>query len=270
METKKKKKKGNAVLIVFIIFFLCIAIVAGFICVRKLLNDGKSKTQYREVRQEVVEEAEEGAPIKIDWGALKAINEDVIGWIYIGCLDVSYPIMKTDDNAYYLHRTIYRDYLYAGSIFLDMNNSTDFRDPNSIIYGHNMIDGSMFGTLYHIPYQNAAKDDPFFWILTPQGDYKYAMFSAFGTVPETKAYSFFPVRDDSFISWALEMQNQSVVSFPAQSFSKNDNVVTLSTCGATSAERTIVMGVCVNGPIVEVEGADKEPLVEMVTEPSDE
>lgn len=245
----KKKKKSNAFLIVLIIFFLIIAILAGYICISKLLNDGKSRREYQRLKSDVTKDGDDELPLHINWDELLAINDDIIGWIYIGSVNISYPIMKTDDNDFYLHRNMYKEWLDAGSIFLDMNNKTDFSDPNSVIYGHNMIDGSMFGKLGQILYQNAAKDNPYFWILTPNGNYKYQIFSAFATVPETRAYRFFPERNEAFVNWAYEMQQQSGVPFEQLQHNEDENVATLSTCGATSAERTIVLGVCINGPI---------------------
>lgn len=254
-----KKKKRNVGLTIVIIILIIIMAVCGYIFLSKFLNDQKSQRQYAEITQKVVRELpkekfeeDDGPPISIDWDALRKINEDIIGWIYIECIDVSYPVMKTDDNDFYLHRDMYKNYMFAGSIFLDMNNTIDFSDPNSVLYGHNMIDGSMFGRLWHITYQNAAADNPYFWILTPQGDYKYQIFTSFETSPYDKTYTFFKRGDKTFKEWAMEMETRSLIQMPAYLFDNDDYVATLSTCGATGNERTIVMGVCVNGPVKEL------------------
>jgi hypothetical protein len=79
--------------------------------------------------------------------SLAQINPDVYGWISIAGTDINYPIVQGKDNDEYLHRTYKRENLFVGSIFMDYQNSADFSDCNSIIYGHNMKDGSMFGKL---------------------------------------------------------------------------------------------------------------------------
>ena len=86
-------------------------------------------------------------PPQVDWANLKAINEDIIGWIQIEGTEISYPIVKGIDNSYYLNHTVQKTYNIAGSIFLDYRNERDFSDSKNIIYGHNMKDGSMFHVL---------------------------------------------------------------------------------------------------------------------------
>ena len=78
----------------------------------------------------------------IDFESLDAVNSDIIGWIRIGALDISYPVAQSEDNDYYLHRTFEKKDNFAGCIFVDFHNSSQFTDPNTIVYGHNMKDGS--------------------------------------------------------------------------------------------------------------------------------
>ena len=70
---------------------------------------------------------------------------------------VDYPVVQGKDNDYYLHYTFKKDYLYSGTLFVDYRNSKSLlRNYNTVIYGHNMTDGSMFNTLYNF------KDRKFF------------------------------------------------------------------------------------------------------------
>ena len=85
--------------------------------------------------------------LQVDFESLQSINPEVIAWIQIPALDISYPVAKGTDNAYYLHHMINGETNKSGSIFMDYHNQEDFTDRNTIIYGHNMRDGSMFGTL---------------------------------------------------------------------------------------------------------------------------
>lgn len=91
-------------------------------------------------------ETEEGF-FEVDFDGLKAQNPDVAAWIQIPALEVSYPVVKGTDNEYYLHHMFDGQEHKNGSIFIDYHNQADFTDHNTIIYGHNMKNGSMFGTL---------------------------------------------------------------------------------------------------------------------------
>lgn len=83
---------------------------------------------------------------RVNWKKLK--NKDVVGWIrFKHPKIISYPIMQKDDNDFYLHKNIKKEYSFAGSIFMDYHNHKNFLDSNTLIYGHNMANESMFGSL---------------------------------------------------------------------------------------------------------------------------
>ena len=85
--------------------------------------------------------------VMVDFAALQAINPDIVAWLRIpGVLE--YPVVRGEDNSYYLNHTVQKTYNIAGSIFLDYRNERDFSDRKNIIYGHNMKDGSMFQGLH--------------------------------------------------------------------------------------------------------------------------
>lgn len=90
---------------------------------------------------------EGGNPFVVDFKKLKEINPDVVGWIHIPGTDISYVVVRAEDNDYYLHRNYNGEYSFAGTLFLDCLNSPQWDDFNTIIYGHNMKNDSMFGTL---------------------------------------------------------------------------------------------------------------------------
>ena len=76
---------------------------------------------------------------------MKQINPDVVGWIYFENDDLSYPVLYSGDNDKYLRTTIDGSDATAGAIFIEGGNSPDFQDQNTIVYGHNMRNLSMFG-----------------------------------------------------------------------------------------------------------------------------
>ena len=97
----------------------------------------------------------------MDFAPLQAINPDIVAWLRIpGVLE--YPVVRGEDNSYYLNHTVQKTYNIAGSIFLDYRNERDFSDSKNIIYGHNMKDGSMFGALRPIWIRSFLENRPVF------------------------------------------------------------------------------------------------------------
>ena len=128
--------------------------------------------------------------LQVDFESLQSINSEVIAWIQIPALDISYPVAKGTDNAYYLHHMINGETNKSGSIFMDYHNQEDFTDRNTIIYGHNMRDGSMFGTLEK--YQNPGVYDvyPKFYVYVPGYVYEYHIFSCYAAPVNNAAYTY--------------------------------------------------------------------------------
>lgn len=177
----------------------------------------------------------------IDFDSLLAINKDVIGWLEMGAIGISYPVAQAEDNDFYLHQTIQKTYNFAGSIFMECLNSPNFGDRNSILYGHNMQNGSMFGMLSRYRDQAVYDKDPTFWIYTPDFIYQYEIFACSEVELSNDCYQISFLSKDSFEKFIEKMVAQSAVKYgvPVES---TDMVLTLSTCTGNSATRCIVQG----------------------------
>ncbi|MCD7885216.1 MAG: sortase [Lachnospiraceae bacterium] len=152
----------------------------------------------------------EDAPerITIDWESFLKTYPDCVGWIHLPAVELSYPVMQSSDNDYYLHRSPEGGYLYAGSIFMDYQCSPDFSDLNTIIYGHNMRDGSMFAKLKQYNDAEVFLSCPYFWIYTPDGDYLYRIYSVHKAEVGSGAFSLM-LSDGEYRSWFLCMLEAS-------------------------------------------------------------
>lgn len=193
-------------------------------------------------------------PLEIDWDSLKAVNADTVGWIYIeGVPSISYPVVRGIDNDYYLHYTFEGSELFIGAIFENCTNSADFSDPNTIIYGHRINTGSMFGELKNLNDQSVYDEHPYFWILTPEGNYRYHIYSVMKTPATGEAYTLFSDNGPELLTWEKNMQNQSEVKNDVI-LSESDRSVLLSTCTDDSSVRLVVIGKCVS--------TDRPPLKE--------
>ena len=113
------------------------------------------------------EEQESKIPVSVDvkYDELKSINEDFVGWLYYEPLEISYPIVRGNDNDYYTEYTFENEKNSSGAIFMDFLNRKDYSDFNTIIYGHNMRNGTMFGSLKKLLNgQEIIEENPYFYI----------------------------------------------------------------------------------------------------------
>ena len=116
----------------------------------------------------------------VDWDALRAVNPDVVGWIYVPNTVINYPIVQTDDNNYYLHHNFWREsgwVAQVGCIFLACENASDFSDTNNSIFGHHMNNGSMFGAIADMVQQDVFNSCRTVYVLTPAKDFKLRTFA---------------------------------------------------------------------------------------------
>ena len=178
----------------------------------------------------------------VDFDSLQSINEDVIGWIQMEAVDtINYPIVQGTDNDYYLHRTFERTDNFAGSIFMDYMNKSSFGQRNTILYGHNMKNGSMFGSLKDYRSQEVYEKSPYFWIYTPTRIYKYEIFACAEVDKFSQDYQItFSDRED-FQEFIYQAMDQSLYDTGVD-VDYTDTVVTLSTCTGNDATRFVVQG----------------------------
>lgn len=194
--------------------------------------------------EDIIEDAE--PPIEVDWDEMKALNPDIIGYLHVdGMPVISYPILYSGDDEYYLHRDVNGEELYAGSIFLEALNSPDFADPNCLIYGHNMADGSKFGSLKFMDSQEKYDANPYFWILTPRGNYRYKIFSMFRTPATSDVYLVYSWHGSSFLAWEKMWRESSDVKTDVP-LTAQDRTVCLTTCTSDENVRFVVFGKCVS------------------------
>ena len=195
-------------------------------------------------------------PIEVDFDKLKSVNEDVVGWIYVDALpDISYPIVKGKDNQTYLHQTYEKNYNFAGTIFVDYENSGDFSDCNTLVYGHNMKNGSMFGHLKKFREDDKLyKQDKYFWILTPERNYRYEIISAYTTGVNSDTYTLFKGPGEEFEKYLETIKGYSEIQTDDTDLTIKDKIVTLSTCTGNESTRFVVQGKRVDAE--DADGAD--------------
>lgn len=175
---------------------------------------------------------------------LKSLNADTYGWLTVSGTDVDYPVVQGPDNDYYLRRSFYQSTLNAGSIFVDASCSTPAESRNTVIYGHNMKDGTMFHSLHNLKNQTYF-DAAEIRLMTENGVFVYEVYSVHQ--PHETAQFFYTDFTDvtwqEFLDWT---KAQSLFDNSNVSLSSSDKVITLSTCVSTTTEepyRFVVHGV---------------------------
>ena len=257
---KKKSKNSVADFFLTLILFVAVGIFAfaAFNLFHIYTEYKKGSDEYNAIAEMAVTEKKPDqestggsisqgtvlSPMTIDFNALKAVNDDVIGWIYIEALDgVNYPIVRGVDNSYYLHRTYQRNYNFSGTIFSDYQNHDDFNDCNTIVYGHNMKNGSMFGLLRRFSTSGETyQKSKYFWIFTPDADYRYEIISAYTTGVVSDTYTLFKGPGKEFTDWMQTQVSHSEISTTPGELGVSDKIVTLSTCTGDDSTRYVVQG----------------------------
>ena len=123
------------------------------------------------------------ADFSVDWDALRAINPDIVGWIYVPGTSVNYPIVHRDgDDSYYLNHTFGGDTTGQfgaefGCIMLSGVNNADLTDDVNVVYGHNMANGSMFAQFASFTDTATFNDHRTIYVLTPQGNFRLTTFA---------------------------------------------------------------------------------------------
>lgn len=176
----------------------------------------------------------------MDFSALQEVNPDVLGWLLIPGTNISYPLLQGVDNDQYLRHTWKGNYSVVGSIFLESTNHKDLSDFNTIVYGHRMRNGSMFGSLKYFNSLSYWKSHPCVYITDDNGSHKYNIFAAYEVSVSGLTYRISFSGDSSkqeFIDYCLE---QSVIDTGLVP-TVNDQILTLSTCtGQGHATRWVV------------------------------
>lgn len=162
---------------------------------------------------------------------LKAMNDDVAGWISFDNLEISYPVMHCGDNEYYLRRTFSGENNSVGSIYIEGANSPDFEDYHTIVYGHNMRNLSMFGRLKYYVEEDFYKDHQYFTIYTEEHAYRYQIF-AFYEIEETgDIYTIGFGPNEEYRKFVDNMKARAYYD-TGVGVTEQDKVVTLSTCSS--------------------------------------
>lgn len=242
----KSKKYRKAILnLVIYIMLLSILLYSGI----KIYKWYKDKTNNSKIAEQIkdtviVEENNEDGNengYTVDFNKLKEQNNETIAWLKINNTNVEYPVVKGTNNSFYLNHSFDKSKNSAGWIFADYKNKFDNTDKNIVIYGHNMRDGSMFGSMLNILdakwYENEENTN--ITLYTENEKCIYKVFSIYKIENEDYYIKTEFKNDNEFEEFVKNLKKRSIKDFNVD-ISKDDNILTLSTCANNNKYRIVL------------------------------
>lgn len=180
---------------------------------------------------------------------LARLNPDLKGWIYIPGTPVSFPVVQGEDNSFYLNHDFYGERDRHGTIFADYSANLDGGELNVILYGHNMRDNTMFGSLKRYRQEDYYTDHPSFFLFMPEGDREYEILAVLendifsGTEDTFQYYEYRHITDEEmFEAYYRNIKDRSLYDTGVEA-EYMDQLVTLCTCSYGSLEqRFLIVG----------------------------
>lgn len=207
--------------------------------------------------EEELPEAVTSAPGKsLDWDELHETNPDIYAWIYVPGTSIDYPVLQhPSSNEYYLNHNLDGSYGFPGVIYTENYNSKDFTDPNTVVYGHNMDNTTMFSTLHNFRNPDMVSEPHYIYIYTEDGrTLVYEIYAAY-IYPSIHLLLNFDINNDYIYEQYLRnISNMDSTSSDLANIrhdidvTVNDRIITLSTCTTDhdSSKRFLVTGVLLN------------------------
>ena len=174
---------------------------------------------------------------QIDFEKLQEINPDVKGWLIIPAADVDHVVVQGTDNEYYVHRNLYEEYQYSGTIFIDHRWNLE-KSKNLLVYGHNMSNDTMLGQLECYLDPEVCQEYPYFWYVTPEHVYKCEIFSLYITdIYDNYTQTDFLAEND-FLEFVDRVLYKSYYDF-GLTVEAEDKLFSISTCYMVGSDQRL-------------------------------
>ena len=188
-------------------------------------------------------------PPQVDWAGLKAINDEVVGWVQIPGTVVNFPVYQASDNEKYLSQSAEGGRSVGGQIFMDYANTPPgMVDGQSLIYGHHMRNGTMFKTVSDMTNQEMFDSVGTVWYVTENATYELEPLLVYETeASDTEARHFTFSSDDELHQYLSGLLDKAVTSRSdaADVIARTSHVLTLCTCNYEYGDNGRTLLVCV-------------------------
>lgn len=242
--------------IIFIISFI-IFIICALMIIKLYLPENNDNDKYKTETTTVAENSQnvqsepsiELPDNPIDFDKLKATNSDVYAWIKIPDTNIDYAVVQSgpgQSDLFYLDHNIDKQYEFAGMIFSQKQNALDFKDPVTVLYGHDMKNGSMFADLHNFEDKEFFDEHDTMFVYTPGHILTYTIVSAYVYDDRHIMNSFDFSKKKELKEYISSLTSpRSIVSNVRDgvSVTVKDKILTLSTCTSNNSQRYLVQGV---------------------------
>ncbi len=178
-------------------------------------------------------------PLHVDFEVLRGQNKDIIAWVYCPGTQINYPVVQSEDNDYYLRRLLDGTRNTAGTIFADYRNAPNFSNFNTLIYGHNMRNETMFGTLKEYRNQAYYEAHPVWYLLTPEANYKVELVAGY-SVSEYDAIYYMKDTEEQQRTHLAELFEKSTFTSGLE-IGETDTLVSFSTCERGKDDKRFIL-----------------------------
>lgn len=235
IKVQSKSNFKDTIFWLLLIVFACIFIISGY----KLYSIYSQYKQGTNTYSNIAKEAKIDNKT-VNFKKLKKINPDIVGFIYSKGTVIDYPIVKGSDNEYYLHHLFDKTTNSSGTIFMDYTNSSNFNNRNTILYGHNMKNGSMFASITKYESQEYYNKHKTMKLYTPKGNYTIKL--AYGRVLDAykwdkKGFS----NQNNTPSLVEYLKSNTTFTSDVNLTGNENNLITLSTCAYNFDEARYVL-----------------------------
>ena len=242
---KNKKKLFNVVMRIIELIFLILLVYSSINIFKWYNNNKENKQIINEIAESVTinQETNEEKKYKINFEELKQKNSDTVAWLKVENTNIEFPIVQANNNSYYLTHNFDKKYNVAGWIFADYKNKLDGTDRNIVVYGHNMRNNSMFGSLKDVITEEWYNNEENKYItFVTENDYQtYQVFSVYQIKTEDY-YIKTEFKSNEFPEFIDTITKRSKKDFGIN-VSKEDTILTLSTCSNNNKYRVVLHSV---------------------------
>lgn len=238
------KKNVKTLLLVLCVVLVCVFAFSAYKVISTMMGYKKAESTYNNIAQQFVSIVASPKPIEewkddtdpevspignVDFAGLREITTDYVAWLYSPDTPINYPVVYTDNNFYYLDHIPVEQQSSNGTIFIDCKCASDFSDQNTLVYGHNMNDGSMFASLRNYRDASYYPEHPVIYLSTPDFNYRLDLIAGFVTEPTSFAYQNNFEEIEQFMAYIEHIKELSTFESDVE-VTEEDRVVTLSTC----------------------------------------
>lgn len=239
------------------IYFICVFVTSRWyvqkLKIDYLANDILENTEILEQEENEIIEEENYTPsenskyenisfMEVDLNNSIEKNKDTVAWLKVNNTNVNYPVVQYKNNEYYLKHDLNKKYNTNGWIYADYRDDLRYFGNNTIIYGHNLTNRKMFGSLVWClkPSWYKKEENEYIKISTPYSNTIWRIFSIYTTKPDTYYLKTYFANTQEHLSFLKTIEKKSIYDFNNDELDTNSKILTLSTCTDDGKRRIVI------------------------------